>query len=54
MNPFHCIIVDDDEIDRLTVVSYAKRFPSLKIIGIFEDAKDALPLLEKEKIDILF
>lgn len=54
MNPFNCIIIDDDEIDRLTVVSYAKRFPNLKIIGIFENAEDALPLLEKEKIDILF
>lgn len=54
MNPFSCIIIDDDEIDRLTVVSYAKRFPNLKIIGVFENAEDALPLLEKEKIDILF
>ena len=48
MNPFSCIIIDDDEIDRLTVVSYAKRFPNLKIIGVFENAEDALPLLEKE------
>ena len=54
MNPYNCIIIDDDEIDRLTVVSYAKRFPLLKIVGVFENANDALPLLEKEKIDILF
>jgi two-component system, LytTR family, response regulator len=54
MNPFKCIIIDDDEIDRLTVVSYVKRFPNLKIIGVFENAQDALPVLEKEKIDILF
>lgn len=54
MNPFNCIIIDDDEIDRLTVVSYAKRFSNLKIIGVFENAEKALPLLEKEKIDILF
>ena len=54
MKPFNCIIIDDDEIDRLTVVSYAKRFSILNIVGVFENANDALPLLEKEKIDILF
>lgn len=54
MIPFNCIIIDDDEIDRLTVVSYAKRFSNLKIISVFENAEDALPLLENEKIDILF
>lgn len=54
MKSFNCIIIDDDEIDRLTVVSYAKRFPVLNIIGVFSNAKDALPLLEKENIDILF
>lgn len=54
MNSYNCIIIDDDEIDRLTVVSYAKRFTSLNIIGIFENAEDALQLLAKERIDILF
>ncbi|HEY1194837.1 LytTR family DNA-binding domain-containing protein [Flavobacterium sp.] len=54
MKKYTCIIVDDDEIDRLTVVSYAKKFPVLDIIGVFESAEDAVPFLEKEKIDILF
>ncbi len=54
MAQYNCIIIDDDEIDRLTVVSYAKRFPTLTILGVFENAQKALPLLEKEKIDILF
>jgi two-component system LytT family response regulator len=54
MNPFNCIIIDDDEIDRLMVVSLAKRFSNLKIIGVFDNAEEALPLLEKENIDILF
>lgn len=54
MKKYSCIIVDDDEIDRLTAVSYAKKFPLLDIIGVFESADDALPFLEKEKIDILF
>lgn len=54
MKKYTCIIVDDDEIDRLTAVSYAKKFPVLDIIGVFESAEDAVPFLEKEKIDILF
>ncbi|UTN05642.1 LytTR family DNA-binding domain-containing protein [Flavobacterium bizetiae] len=51
---YTCIIVDDDEIDRLTVLSFAKKFPVLDILGVFESAEDALPFIEKEKVDILF
>ena len=54
MKKYTCIIVDDDEIDRLTVLSFAKKFPILNILGVFESAEDALPIIEKEKIDILF
>lgn len=54
MKAITCIIIDDDEIDRLTVVSYVKKFPQMVIMGVFENAQDALPLLEKEKIDVLF
>jgi two-component system, LytTR family, response regulator len=54
MAKFNCIIVDDDEIDRLTVLSFAKRFPNLNILGVFESAEEALLVVEKEKIDILF
>ena len=51
---YTCIIIDDDEIDRLTVLSFAKKFPILDILGVFESAEDALPFIEKEKVDILF
>lgn len=54
MKVLNCIIIDDDEIDRLTVLSYAKRFPQLNIVGVFEDGEDALPLLENQDIDVLF
>lgn len=54
MKTYNCIIIDDDEIDRLTVVSYAKKFPLLHIIGVFDNAENALPLIEKETVDILF
>jgi len=51
---YTCIIIDDDEIDRLTVVSFAKKFPVLDILGVFESAEEALSIIEKEKIDVLF
>jgi two-component system, LytTR family, response regulator len=51
---YKCIIVDDDEIDRLTVLSFAKKFPVLQVMGVFTNAVDALKVLEAEKIDILF
>lgn len=54
MAVYNCIIIDDDEIDRLTVVSFAKKFPSLHIAGVFSDAQRALPTLEKQNIHILF
>ena len=50
----NCIIVDDDEIDRLTVLSYAKRFPILNIIGAYSCAEDALEAIANNNIDVLF
>lgn len=54
MEKLNCVIIDDDEIDRLTVVSYAKKFPELHIAGVFESAAEARMLLETQSIDILF
>ena len=51
---YTCIIIDDDEIDRLTVLSFAKKFPVLDILGVFESAEDALPFIDTTDIDILF
>lgn len=54
MSTYSCIIVDDDEIDRLVVQSYAKRIASIKIVGIFDSAEKALFFLETNTIDIVF
>ena len=54
MKKLNCIIVDDDEIDRLTTLSYVKKFDNLTIIGTFESAHLALEVLEKQTIDVLF
>ena len=54
MKHFDCIIVDDDEIDRLVVLSYAKRFSVLNIVGVFDSAEKALLFLEKNSVEVAF
>lgn len=51
---YACIIVDDDEVDRLTTVSFVERFPFLEIKGICSSAYEALGEARKSKPDVLF
>jgi two-component system, LytTR family, response regulator len=54
MKTLDCIIVDDEEVDRLTIHSYAKKFPFLHISGIFDTAEKALAFLETQTVDVVF
>lgn len=54
MKLYNCIIVDDEDVDRLMVLSYAKRFNNLNIIGIFKSAEEALIVIQNQVIDIAF
>jgi two-component system, LytTR family, response regulator len=54
MDKWKCIIVDDEDVDRLMVLSFAKRFTSLEICGTFKSSQEALAFLENETVDILF
>lgn len=54
MKQFDCIIVDDDEMDRLCVQSYAKRFESLKVVGVFDSAEKALNFLSTNQVIVAF
>jgi two-component system, LytTR family, response regulator len=54
MKKFNCIIVDDDEVARLKVVSIARKFPVFNIIGHYSSPIAAFSVSEKEKIDVLF
>ncbi len=54
MNKFNCIIIDDNEIDRLTITAYTKKFAQLQVIGVFDSAEAALPFIEKNTIDVAF
>ncbi len=51
--PYHCIIVDDDEIDRLTTLSFAWRFPFLEIRGVYASTEEALDALGDEQVQVM-
>lgn len=50
---FSCIIVDDNIIDRLTTLSYARKHSFLSIDGVFENAEKALNALPTLNPDVL-
>jgi two-component system, LytTR family, response regulator len=51
---YTCIIVDNDEIDRINTVSYIKRHSLLTIKGVYTNAADALAAINTSIPDIAF
>ncbi|HMC85446.1 MAG TPA: LytTR family DNA-binding domain-containing protein [Chitinophagaceae bacterium] len=52
---YSCIIVDDNELDRLAVLSYVRRYPFIRVEGVFESAAKSIEFVQKnEPPDILF
>ncbi|MBS1535950.1 MAG: response regulator transcription factor [Bacteroidetes bacterium] len=49
-----CLIIDDDEIDRLTVLAHAKKYDCLKINGVYSSADEALKHGVPPDTEILF
>jgi DNA-binding LytR/AlgR family response regulator len=50
---YSCIIVDDDELDRLTILSYTRRYSFIQIDGVFESAREALSFTRNSSPDVL-
>lgn len=48
-----CIVVDDDEIDRLTALSFLADYPFIEITGNFNDPAMALSAAQKHPPDVL-
>ena len=48
-----CIIVDDNKLDGLTVMSFVRKYPSIQVDGLFESAIAALEFARKTPPDIL-
>jgi DNA-binding LytR/AlgR family response regulator len=48
------MVVDDDEVDRLTTVSFIERYPFLDLKGVFSSPYEALGEARKQKPDVIF
>jgi two-component system, LytTR family, response regulator len=51
---FRYIIVDDEEIDRLTLRSMLQKHPQFEMVGCFSDCESAENFLRQEKADVIF
>jgi two-component system LytT family response regulator len=49
-----CLIADDDEIDRLTVIAHLRRFPFIAIVAACDNTQKAVQFLLSNPVDILF
>ena len=54
MKELTCVIIDDDEIDQLMVVSFVKRFPHMELVGAFLSAEKALHFCQDNLVDVIF
>jgi two-component system, LytTR family, response regulator len=52
-NTHSCVIVDDNEIDRLTALAHARQYPLLNVVGVFESATEALTILQNQPVEVL-
>jgi DNA-binding LytR/AlgR family response regulator len=51
---FNCLLLDDDELDRIMLVAILKKYPKLNIMGAFSSAEELLQKADLKKTDILF
>ncbi len=49
-----CIIVDDEPLAREVLETFAAKVPFLKVLASCKNAYEALEILQKEKVDLIF
>lgn len=54
MKKISCIAIDDEPLALGLIVSYIKKTPFLKLCGEFDNPLDAMELLEKNPVQLLF
>ncbi len=52
-NNYKCIIADDNDLDRLTILSFARRYPFIQVEGVFESAEQVLAFTKHSTPDVL-
>jgi two-component system LytT family response regulator len=53
-NKISCIVVDDDQVDRLIVQVYLKAYSFIEVAGLYDSARDALAAAKKITPDCMF
>ncbi|MDF2855115.1 MAG: mrkE 1 [Neobacillus sp.] len=49
-----CIIIDDEELAQEILVSYLKKIPDVEILGVFDNAVDAMKTLNTNEANLVF
>jgi|SRR5450432_4037335 two-component system, LytTR family, response regulator len=49
-----CIVVDDDEVDKLTTISFLEDYSFIEITGKYDSSETALAAAQKNPPDVLF
>ena len=52
--PIRCAVVDDNEIDRLTIAALLETYPGVEICGIYNHPETALTAIRANPPDALF
>lgn len=53
-NPYKCVILDDNEIDRLTALSLVRKYPFLNVEAMYSTPKDLLAEINEINPQVLF
>ena len=49
-----CIIVEDDEISRISLEKFCEKIDDIEVKGVCENVSEALDILQNEDIDLIF
>ena len=54
MELISCIIVDDSELDRLSIEAYLEQYTFIKLLGSFANPLECLEIIQKKNVQLLF
>jgi len=54
MTTINCLIVDDNEIDRMVIEDYLQEYPWLKLAGSFANPLECMTCLQQQEIGLVF
>lgn len=49
-----CILIDDEQMALDTMINYLSKIREVEVLGMFDNALDAMPLINSGKVDVVF